>query len=208
MGRYDAKANQGERTLSDDELRTIWKATEPSEKEPQPFYALIRFLLLTGARRNEANRLPWAEIVGTDWALPAARNKVKTDLTRPLSKAVIATLDSVPRIDGGALVFSLDGRRPLSLTRPHNRLMKESGVANWTLHDLRRTARTLLARAGIPDAHAEQCLGHVLPGAVAQIYNKHQYRKEMAQAYEALASQVERIVNPPANVVTPLRRKR
>jgi integrase len=86
--------------------------------------------------------------------------------------------------------------------------MKESGVANWTLHDLRRTARTLLARAGIPDAHAEQCLGHVLPGAVAQIYNKHQYRKEMAQAYEALASQVERIVNPPANVVTPLRRKR
>ena len=51
-------------------------------------------------------------------------------------------------------------------------------------------------------------MGHVLAGAVAQIYNKHQYRKEMAQAYEALAAQIERIVNPPANVVTPLRRGR
>ena len=66
--------------LSDDELRAIWKATE----DRQPFHALVRFLLLTGARRNEARCLPWDEISGTDWKLPASRNKVKVDLTRPL----------------------------------------------------------------------------------------------------------------------------
>lgn len=43
MGRYDAKANQGTRVLSDDELRAIWRATEPDKKAPQPFHALIRF---------------------------------------------------------------------------------------------------------------------------------------------------------------------
>ena len=46
-----------------------------------------------------------------------------------------------------------------------------------------------------------------MPGAVAQIYNKHQYRTEMAQAYAALAAQIERIVHPVANV-TPLKRKK
>jgi integrase len=77
MNRYDAKANQGTRTLNDDELRAIWNATEPNEKEPQPFHALIRFLLLTGARRAEANEMPWSEVDGENWLLPAARNKVK-----------------------------------------------------------------------------------------------------------------------------------
>jgi len=37
MNRYDAKANQGTRVLSDDELRRLWQATEPNEEAPQPF---------------------------------------------------------------------------------------------------------------------------------------------------------------------------
>jgi hypothetical protein len=52
MSRYDAKANQSTRVLSDDEIRKIWAATEPNEKTPQPFHALVRFLLLTGAPRR------------------------------------------------------------------------------------------------------------------------------------------------------------
>ena len=203
MSRYDAKANQGTRTLTDDELRTIWKATEPTDTA-QPVFALIRFLLLTGARRAEATEMPWSEIDGATWVLPAARNKVKVELVRPLSKAAMAVLGSVPHIDGSKFVFSNNGKTPLSLTKALLRLIALTGVAGWTPHDLRRTCRTLMARAGVPDTAAEQCLGHTLPGAVAQIYNKHQYRKEMVQAYEALAAQIERIVNPVANV-TPLR---
>lgn len=206
MSRYDAKANQGIRVLSDDELRKLWTATEPSLTAPNPFHALVRFLLLTGARRDEARELPWSEIVGGNWLLPAARNKVGEDLVRPLSKAAQDILSGLPVIEGGSLVFSNDGRRPMSLTAPFARLSATIGVTDWRLHDVRRTTRTLLSRAGVAPDHAERCLGHKISG-VRHVYDQHKYHAEMATAYEALAAQIERIVNPPTDVVTPLRRR-
>jgi integrase len=203
MGRYDAKANQGTRVLTDDELRAIWQATEGR----QPFHTLVRFLLLTGARRNEARYLPWGEIDGTVWTLPPERNKTKVELVRPLSKAAQRVLEATPVINGGDLVFSYDGRRPMSPNKPVARLKAASGTGGWRIHDLRRTFRTLASRAGISADVAERCLGHTI-GGVRGIYDKHQYQTEMAHAYEAVAALIERIVHPPADVVTPLRRKR
>jgi len=202
MGRYDDKARERSRVLTDDELRKIWAATET----PHPYHALIRFLLLTGARRNEARCLPWGEIIGSDWHLPAARNKVGMDFVRPLSRAAIGILDSLPQIDGGELAFSLDGRRPLELAKPKARLDAASGVTGWRTHDLRRTSRTLLSKSGIAADIGERCLGHKLSG-VRGVYDKHQYHAEMAHAFEALAAQIDRIINPPAPVVTPLRNR-
>ena len=201
MGRYDAKANQGTRILSDDELRAIWKATE----DRQPFHALVRFLLLTGARRNEARCLPWDEISGTDWKLPASRNKVKVDLTRPLSKTAQAVIAGQPRIDGGPLVFSNDGHRPVSLSRSKAVFDARCGVSNWRLHDLRRSCRTLMSRAGVSADVAERCLGHVI-GGVRGVYDQHKYHREMETALEALASLVDRIINRTDSVVE-LRRR-
>jgi integrase len=77
---------------------------------------------------------------------------------------------------------------------------RASGVGGWTLHDLRRTARSLMSRAGVPSDHAERCLGHVI-GGVRGVYDRHRYLEEMALAYEKLAQQIERIVNPQENVV-------
>jgi hypothetical protein len=77
-------------------------------------------------------------------------------------------------------------------------------LANWTIHDLRRTARSLMTRAGVPPDHAERALGHVI-GGVRGVYDRHGYREEKRQAFEALAAHVERILNPQPNVV-PLRR--
>jgi integrase len=204
MGRYDAKANQGTRVLTDGELRTLWNATEPNENEPQPFHALIRFVLLTGCRRAEATGLRWSEITGTIWLLPAARNKTKADLPRPLSEAAQAVLKSLPVIEGGDIVFSNDGRRTLHLTSPTEQLKTTIGVSDWRIHDLRRTARTLLSRAGVNSDVAERCLGHTI-GGVRGVYDKHKYEKEMAQAYEALAALIERIADPPAGQVVNLR---
>ena len=204
MSRYDAKANEGTRILDDDEIRRLWAATEPNETVPRPFHALVRFLLLTGARRDEARELPWSEINRSDWHLPSARNKVKKDLTRPLSKAAQDVLKGLPVVDGGTFVFSSDGHRALSLTAPFARLAAQADIAGWRLHDLRRTARTLLSRAGINSDIAERCLGHVI-GGTRSAYDKHDYQAEMQQAYEALAALIERIVKPVANV-TPMRR--
>jgi hypothetical protein len=62
-----------------------------------------------------------------------------------------------------------------------------------------------MSRAGVNADIAERCLGHVV-GGVRGVYDRHQYRDEMAHAYEALAAQIDRIINPQANVL-PLRVK-
>jgi hypothetical protein len=57
-----------------------------------------------------------------------------------------------------------------------------------------------MGRAKVPSDHAEQCLGHVLPG-VRGVYDRHEYHAEKQQAYLALAGLIERIVNPQENVI-------
>jgi len=74
------------------------------------------------------------------------------------------------------------------------------------LHDLRRTARSLMSRAGVNSDIAERCLGHVIPG-VRGVYDRHSYRAEMAHAYEALAAQLNRIIDPQPNIL-PMRGKK
>jgi integrase len=187
MARTKPKERARSRILSDDELRAIWKATEGQGA----FHALIRFLLLTGARRTEASAMSWTEIDGTDWTLPAARNKTKVDLVRPLSKAVQEIIPS----RASHYVFSTDGgKTPISgFSKFKAGLDKQSGVTGWTPHDLRRTARSLMSRAAVPSDHAERCLGHVI-GGVRGTYDRHEYHKEKAEAYEKLAKQVAAIV--------------
>jgi hypothetical protein len=74
------------------------------------------------------------------------------------------------------------------------------GGATRTLHDLRRTARSLMTRAGVLGEHAERCLGHVITG-VEGGYNRHEYYAEKKRAFEGVAVLIERIINPKPNVV-------
>ena len=129
---------------------------------------------------------------------------MKVDLVRPLSPAAQDVLAKLPRIGKAGYVFTTDGRSGLGgFSKFKRKLDKASGVTGWTLHDLRRTARSLMSRAGIPSDHAERCLGHVI-GGVRGVYDRHEFHAEKKRAYEALAAQIERIVNPKDNVV-PLR---
>jgi len=195
MGRIKQAERARERVLTDDELRAVWSAANDGKG---PFAALVKFLLLTAARRREASDMRWSELDGADWTLPGERNKTGKDLTRPLSKAAQAALQSMPRV--GEFVFSNNGRPISGFSKGKAAFDKACGITGWTLHDLRRTARSLMPRAGVNPDVAERCLGHVIPG-VRGVYDRHQYRDEMAHAYEALAALIERIVNPQENVV-------
>ena len=205
MARTKPRERTRERILTDDEIRTIWKV---AETQGTTFGRFVRFSLLTAARRAEVAGLAWTEIVGSDWTLPAARNKTKVDLVRPLAEASIATLPK----KAGDYVFSTDDSNPISgfskfklafdkavtaELRKDN--PKREPLANWTLHDLRRTARSLMSRAAVPSDHAERCLGHVIAG-VRGTYDRHGYYDEKAKAYEALAGLIGRIIDPQDNV--------
>ena len=197
-----------DRVLDDRELAAVWKV---SCEWDDPFAKLVKFLLLTAARRTEASAMAWSEVDDGVWTLPAARNKVAArskkvkDLVRPLSRAAI---EALPKVDGCKYVFTCDGRRPMTgYSKPKQRFDERVAevlggpITNWTLHDLRRTARSLMSRAQVPERHAEQCLGHVI-GGIQGIYDRHRYHDEMLAAYEKLAAQIETIVNPPVgNVV-------
>jgi integrase len=194
MNRTSKTERARDRILTDDEIRKLWATGNR--------YA--QFLLLTGARRNEAAAIQWKEIDGNAWTLPSARNKVKTDLVRPLSVAAMAVLP--PRGHDNEFVFGLAPNTPLcGFSLLKTRLDAKSGISGWTLHDLRRTARSLMSRARVPSDHAERVLGHVLNG-VRGIYDRHDYYAEKAHALEALAHQIDLIVNPPKGNVRQMKR--
>jgi integrase len=187
----------------------VWKRTEVNGV----FGAFVRFILLTAARRSEAAGITWGEVKDGVWTLPAARNKTKVDLVRPLSEAalnVLAQIDTGQGFSSAYLmsngianraVFSVKNGRPITGFWNYKLdFDKACGVTGYTLHDLRRTARSLMSRAGVNADIGERCLGHVI-GGVRGIYDRHEYFEEKKRAFEALAAQIERIVNPKANVV-------
>jgi integrase len=187
MARTNRSERARERILTDDELRKVW-ATNGSI-----FSQYVRFLLLTAARRNEAAQMTWAELQGSDWTLPAPRNKTGVDLVRPLSRQAQAILKALPKTEG--FIWSTNGgaKAIAGFTQFKHRFDAASGTKGWTLHDLRRTARSLMSRAGVPSDHAERCLGHVI-GGVRGVYDRHEYHREKARAFEMLAAEIARIV--------------
>jgi integrase len=209
MARTRPSQRRRQRVMSDDELKAVWRATEASQSA---FGNLVRFLLLTATRRTEASAMRRGEVAGDDWIIPQERYKTGLELVIPLSPAAQAALAAVPRIGKSGLVFSTDGKRPIGGFSKFKRAFdpevlaelrkqnSEAELPRWTLHDLRRTARSLMSRAGVPSDHAERCLGHVLPG-VRGTYDRHEYLAEKRRAFDALAALIERIVNSTDNVV-------
>jgi integrase len=194
-----------------------------SRLTPHPFSRLLRFILLTATRRDEASAMQWAELEGDLWTIPAARYKTNIDFELPLSHAALGMLATLPKIEKQGLVFTTSGNTRMGgfskfKARFDARMLDELRcaaeqrgdepakvtLARWTIHDLRRTARSLMTQAGVPPDHAERALGHVI-GGVRGVYDRHGYRDEKRHAFEALAQQIERIVNPQSNVI-PMRR--
>jgi hypothetical protein len=216
MSRDERKPHERarDRKLSDDEIRVVWKVAETQG----PFGALVRYLMLTAARRTEASGMVCDELDGSDWTLPAARNKTGLDLVRPLSPAALAVIDDQPKIMGCQFVFSNDGKNPISgyskfkkrfddavLQELRKHDPKAQPLPGWVLHDLRRSARSLMSRAGVNWDHAERCLGHII-GGVRGTYDRHEFYDEKKRAFEAIAAQIERIVSPPPGNVLPFQK--
>jgi integrase len=200
MARQRPREQQRTRILTDDEVRAVWRAAEGTA---HAFDLYIRFLLLTATRRSEAAGMKRSEVQGGDWTIPGSRHKSKADFLLPLSQDAQALIGSIPRIGRSKFIFTTDGAAPLGgFSKFKREFDKRCGVTGWTLHDLRRTARSLMSRVVPPD-HAERAIGHVIPG-VRGVYDRYSYRAEKLAAMEALASEIRRILAPDANVV-PLR---
>jgi integrase len=127
--------------------------------------------------------------------------------TLAMAPAPPEVLESAPRV--GDFVFSTRDNRPVSgFAKMKSRIDSfiGEGMADWTLHDLRRTGATLLQRLNFSREVIDACRNH-RPSGVSLIYQRYAFRTEKeAQAFEALAREVERITNgEPSNVVAMVR---
>lgn len=201
MKRYSAEENSRERILTDNEIRKIWTATDGSGC----YESFVRFLLLTSARRTEAAAMTFEEIKDGVWTVPASRSKTGVEIVRPLSKAALAIIDAQPRV--GDCIFGISGRPLTAFGRRKAAFDKKCGFSDWTQHDLRRTARTLLSRAGVDADIAERALGHSL-GKMRKVYDHHDYANELRIAFEKLSATISNIVDPTDDRVVHMTRKR
>jgi integrase len=182
------------RVLSRDELAALLPVLRASDRQHA---AVIRFLLLTLARLNEATGARWRDIDlnAGSWAIPETKNGQPHVV--PLSRQAAALL-TARRPDNPhpeALVFATGNGMTLgNWDRAGKALQAESGTAGWTRHDLRRTGATMLGDMGeLPDI-IEAALNHVsIHSPLAGTYNRSRYRPQVAVALQRLADALDGI---------------
>jgi integrase len=202
------------RVLGQEELVCLWMATE---RAGWPWGPYVRLLVLTMQRRQEVAELDWAEIdleAGT-WTLPAERAKNDEAHIIPLTSLAVAELTALNPKERG-LVFTTTGKTAVSgfskakrsldtdmlkiMTERPKRLGKTSDsvqIADWRLHDLRRTGATNLQALGIPIEVTEAVLNHIsgTRAGVAGIYNRYKYEPEKRMALEAWDTRLQELLN-------------
>src|SRR5262245_21157401 len=198
MRRTDKK--ERDRVLDDDEIRAVWKAADANGT----YGALIRMLLLTAQRLDKVLSMKWEDINADDvWTIPTApREKGNVGKVR-LAPGARAILDALPRFDSNPFVFSLRGQRHMSASGMFKAKFDArlpSAMPDWRLHDLRRTARSLMSRAKVSSKDAERVMGHSLPG-VEGTYDRYAYFDEKSEALQRLADLIDGIVHPRENIV-------
>jgi integrase len=191
-----------DRVLDDSEIVALWRAADEASK---PFDAVLKLMLLTGARLNEAAQMEASELSEdlSVWTIPGARTKNHRVHQVPLSPLARDVIAKVERLDGCRFVFSTTGRTPVSgFSKTKTRLdAKMEGVAPWRLHDLRRTAATGMGELGIPPHIIELCLNHVsgARAGVAGTYNRSVQMTERRAALERWAEHIEELVGHVSN---------
>jgi integrase len=216
--RRPAKEAQRDRVLTDVEIRAFWAATDGLG---YPFGPLFRLLLLTAQRQSEVAGMRWPEFDNpenpTVWTIPGSRAKNGKPHIVQLNPLAAETIEAVPRIEDQDLLFSATGKTPASgfssaKERLDNRMLaalreiagQAADLPPWTLHDLRRTATTGMARLGIAPHVADKVLNHTAGTirGVAAVYNRFEYLAERKGALDAWGRFVDGLIRPsPANVI-------
>jgi integrase len=195
-GRRDERSR--ERVLSDAELKAIWNATAGQDD----YSAVVRLLMLTGARVAEIGSLSRSEIVGQAIVVPGSRTKNKRPHTIPTSAPARSILEAQLRRHNRDFLFGRRPNRPLTgwsaLKASLDRRIGPA-VADWTHHDLRRTFATRLAELNVAPHLIEALLNHVSghKHGVAGVYNRADYEAQKRSALNLWADHLMAAVSSP-----------
>lgn len=180
------KEESRERVLEDDEIVRLLCACR---NDVYPFRQFVPILLATAQRRGELAEMRWSEVdlEAKQWVIPAERSKNGKPHVVPLSPYALEALNEVPRFLDCDFVFTTTRNSPVSgFSKMLRRLSEGSQTSDWRLHDLRRTAASGMARAGIAPHVVEKVLNHISGtiSGVAAVYNRYGYDREKREALE------------------------
>ena len=187
-----APTERRDKVLADDELAVVWRAAEGAGV----FGSIVRFLILTGQRREEVAGMAWAEVSDdlSTWTIPGTRAKNGTTHVVPLPAPAQALLRGLPRV--GELVFP--GRVGIfsGWSKSKADLDKAADVTGWRLHDLRRTLATGLQKLGVRLEVTEAVLNHTAGSraGIVGVYQRHDYATEKRAALDAWGKHVLAVV--------------
>ena len=184
--RKPAKEKSRDRVLDDAELKVTWEA---ADHEGGLAGALVKLLILTGARRNEITELSRDEIKAEGIELPGERTKNGLPHRIPLTPMMCQVFETLPRT-GKFVLNGMD--RPFG---DHSGAKEKiaPAIRSWTLHDLRRSFASGLQRLGVAPHIVELALNHRSGtfSGVAGIYQRHRYAKEVRDAFELWSQHIE-----------------
>jgi integrase len=194
------------RVLDDAELRAIWQAAERNGT----FGAIVRMCLLTAQRSRKVAAMKWADVEDGAWSVPKGPREKDTGGTLALPPMARAVVEAQPRLTSNPHVFAGRGSGPyrgFSAGKATLDTHLPKNTPQWQIHDLRRTARSLMSRAGVSSEYAERVMGHAI-GGVEAIYDRHSYAREKADALKRLAALVDGIVHQRDNVLPMSKRRK
>jgi integrase len=204
-----------ERVLSENELAEIWHACRDDD-----YGRMVKLLMLTAQRRDEVGGMRWPEIDHDNklWTIPGARTKNHREHFVPLPDSSLGVVAATPRRPDRDYVFGTGPRRTGDGHRGFSGWSKAKAAFNegiaearkvtakskikplppdWRLHDLRRTAATIMAdKLGVLPHIVEAILNHVSGhrAGVAGVYNRARYAVEMRDALDRWSVHVAAIV--------------
>lgn len=179
-----APNNERDRVLDIGEMAAVWNG---ADLVGYPFGPIVKLLMLTAQRRNEVSCIQRSQLdlKAKTWTLPAELTKNGRQHVLPLAPQTVTLLRALPHFTSD-YVFPARGENPAfaHFSRGKVKLDALAGVKNWTLHDLRRSVATHLAKLGVAPHVIERILNHVSGtfGGVAGVYNRFQYLDEMRRA--------------------------
>ena len=178
------------RALQDEEIAGVWCAAEVYGK----FGSLVQLALLTGMRRNELATLRWSDIHVDRIVLSAAVTKTSAQHEIPLTALMCSILKRQPRTTS-PLVFPSDrtGGPMSAWSWMKVQLVLAADVGPWSLHDLRRTCRSLMSRLGIAEPVGELAIGHV-KGSLVGFYDLEKQWGGRVDAFEQVSIHIARLI--------------
>jgi integrase len=183
---------QRDRVLTEDEIRAFWAACDA---EPGIIADAFRLMLVTAQRRGEVLSMRRQDVDGAWWTIPAELAKNGLAHRVPLSSQALTILERLRKRAKGPWVFpSPTTDRPIeNPQKAAERLRESSKVPDLRLHDLRRTAASLMTGMGISRLTVKKILNHAERDVTA-VYDRHSYDPEKRTALEAWGRRLEAIV--------------